>query len=83
VTVTAVDDATVRMELSNPIGGFLPPRRPADRSAHLLEGIGGPAPTSPFGQQPTGSGPYRLVSWNAGEASLEAFVRALERGAGC
>jgi len=75
VTVTAVDDLTVRMELANPIGGFLLAATQPIAPAHLLEGV--PAdqlPTNPFGQQPIGSGPYRLVSWNAGEATLEAFI---------
>jgi len=75
VTVTAVDDLTVRMELSHPIGGFLVAATQPIAPSHLLEGV--PAdqlPTNPFGQQPVGNGPYRLMSWNAGEASLEAFI---------
>jgi peptide/nickel transport system substrate-binding protein len=75
VTVTAIDDLTVRMELANPIGGFLLAATQPIAPAHLLEGV--PAdqlPTNPFGQQPVGNGPYRLVSWNAGEAILEAFL---------
>ncbi len=79
VTVSAVDDRTVRMVLGNPIGGFLVAATQPIAPAHLLEGV--PAAelaTNPFGQQPVGSGPYRLVSWNAGEARLEAFVPPTE-----
>lgn len=75
VTVSAVDERTVKMELANPIGGLLVAATQPIAPAHLLEGIpAGELATNPFGQQPVGSGPYRLVSWNAGEASLEAFV---------
>jgi peptide/nickel transport system substrate-binding protein len=73
VTATALDDRTVRLELKNPIAGFLTAATQPIAPAHLLEGS--PADllsTNPFGQQPVGSGPYRLVSWNAGSAELEA-----------
>ena len=34
-------------------------------------------PIDPFGQQPVGNGPYRLLAWNAGEATLEAVLTRL------
>lgn len=73
VTVTVLGPRTVRFDLANPIAGFLHAATQPIAPAHLLEGI--PAAdlaTDPFGQAPVGSGPYRLLSWNAGEASLEA-----------
>jgi peptide/nickel transport system substrate-binding protein len=73
VAVAAVDDRTVRFTLAHPIGGFLALATQPIAPAHLLDGV--PAadlPVNPFGQRPVGSGPYRLLDWNAGEASLAA-----------
>jgi peptide/nickel transport system substrate-binding protein len=73
VVVTVLDPRTVRFELANPIAGFMYAATQPIAPAHLLEGVSPEAlATDPFGQQPVGSGPYRLVSWNAGEATLEA-----------
>ncbi len=73
VTVTTPDDRTVRFQLADPIGGFLVLATQPIAPAHLLEGIP-PAdlPTNPFGQRPIGSGPYRLIDWNANMAELQA-----------
>ncbi len=73
VTVTVVDPRTVRFELANPIPGFLYAATQPLAPAHLLKGVS-PADlaSDPFGQRPVGSGPFRLVSWNAKEALLEA-----------
>jgi peptide/nickel transport system substrate-binding protein len=82
VTVTAIDDRTIRFELSNPLGGFLLAATQPIAPAHLLEGIPPERlATDPFGQQPVGSGPYRLLSWNASEASLEAVIPGTDYGA--
>ncbi len=73
VTVSAPDPRTVRFDLSTPIAGFLYAATQPIAPAHLLEGVpiedltGGA-----FGERPIGSGPYRLLSWNAGSATLEA-----------
>lgn len=73
VTVTALDDRTVRFDLANPIAGFLDAATQPIAPAHLLEGIDPSLlPANAFGQQPVGSGPYRLVSLHAGSATLEA-----------
>jgi peptide/nickel transport system substrate-binding protein len=78
VTVTEIDERTVRFRLAHPIGGFLSLATQPIAPAHLLDGVPAAAlPTNPFGQQPVGNGPYRLVSWNAGEAILEAAVPAI------
>ena len=72
VSVTVLGPRTVRLDLGDPIAGFLYAATQPIAPAHLLEGI--PAAdlaTDAFGQAPVGSGPYRLVSWNAGAASLE------------
>jgi peptide/nickel transport system substrate-binding protein len=73
VTVETLDARTVRFTLGQPLAGFLAAATQPIAPEHLLEGIA-PAdlPTAPFGQQPIGSGPYRVVSWNAEEAVLEA-----------
>ena len=72
VSVTVLGPRTVRLDLGDPIAGFLYAATQPIAPAHLLEGT--PAAdlaTDAFGQAPVGSGPYRLVSWNAGAASLE------------
>jgi peptide/nickel transport system substrate-binding protein len=73
VTVTVVGPTTVRFDLGDPIAGFLAAATQPVAPAHLLEGVS-PAdlPSDPFGQAPVGNGRYRLLSWNAGEALLEA-----------
>lgn len=71
VTATAVDERTVRLELTTPIGGFLQAATVGLLPAHLLEGA--PIETladDPFSIQPVGSGPFVLTSWNAESASL-------------
>jgi peptide/nickel transport system substrate-binding protein len=75
VTVTVLDARTVRFELGDPIAGFLYAATQPIAPAHLLDGVPPEdLAANPFGQQPVGSGPYRLVSWNASEAVLEAAV---------
>jgi peptide/nickel transport system substrate-binding protein len=74
VTVTSLGPSTVRFDLGDPIAGFLDAATQPIAPAHLLEGVS-PAdlPNDPFGQAPVGNGRYRLLSWNAGEAELEAM----------
>jgi len=75
VTVEVVDERTVRFEIANPIAGFLVLATQPIAPAHLLDGVPPDSlAANPFGQQPIGSGPYRLVSWNADEATLEAAI---------
>ena len=71
VSVTALDERTVRFELATPIGGFLEAATIGLLPAHLL--IDAPIETladDPFSVQPVGSGPFVLTSWNADSATL-------------
>ncbi|HLA16989.1 MAG TPA: ABC transporter substrate-binding protein [Candidatus Limnocylindrales bacterium] len=73
VAVEVVDDRTVRFVLPEPLGGFpwllTQPLAPA----HLLGTV--PLETmadDPFGEAPVGSGPFRMLGWDASAATLEA-----------
>ena len=72
VTVTEVDDRTVRFTLTTPLGGFLQAATQPIVPAHLLEGVPvGLLTEHPFGQEPIGSGPYRLTDLDDDHATLE------------
>ena len=71
VTVTALDEHTVRFALATPLGGFLQALTQPLAPAHLLADI--PVdllPDHPFGEQPVGSGPFALVELSSTSASL-------------
>jgi len=72
VTVTAIDERTVRFDLDTPLGGFLQAATQPLLPVHLLESVP-PASLAddPFNARPVGSGPYRLVRWDGVEAVLE------------
>jgi peptide/nickel transport system substrate-binding protein len=73
VTATVVDPQTVVLHLTTPLGGFLQAATQPIAPAHLLAGIAPEElPNDPFGQQPVGSGPFRLVYLNAARALLAA-----------
>jgi peptide/nickel transport system substrate-binding protein len=73
VTATVVDPQTVQLALSTPLGGFLQAATQPIAPAHLLDGIAPDAlPDDPFGQDPIGSGPFRLVLLDPGHAILAA-----------
>lgn len=73
VRATVVDPRTVTLHLTTPLGGFLQAATQPIAPAHLLEGVPPEAlPDDPFGADPIGSGPYRLVFLEAGRASLAA-----------
>jgi peptide/nickel transport system substrate-binding protein len=63
-TATAVDRLTVRFDLVTPLGGFLVAATQPIVPRHVLDGIPVSvlsSPTSSFGRQPVGSGPYRVA----------------------
>ena len=73
VKATAVDPQTVSLKLATPLGGFLQAATQPIAPEHLLAGIP-PAELAddPFGTDPVGSGPFRLLFLGAGRASLVA-----------
>ena len=72
VTATEVDERTVRLELATPLGGFLQAATQPIAPSHLYQGIPlDQLADSPVNQEPIGSGPFRLVDWNAEQARLE------------
>jgi peptide/nickel transport system substrate-binding protein len=72
VTARATDERTVTFELSTPIGGFLQAATQPIVPAHLLRGVPvAQLADDPFGQAPTGSGPFQLVSLDDHHAVLE------------
>ncbi len=73
VTVATPDERTVVFRLATPVAGFLELAAQPIVPRHLLQGVpinqlGGTA----FVLQPIGSGPFRIVSWSADRALLEA-----------
>jgi peptide/nickel transport system substrate-binding protein len=72
VTATELDEHTVRLDLATPLGGFLQAATQPIAPAHVFQGIPlDRLADDPVNQKPIGSGPFRLVSWNASEALLE------------
>ena len=72
VTVTAVDDLTVRFDLATALGSFLEATTQPLLPQHLLSGVAvADLATAPFNGAPVGSGPYRLVAWDSSSAHLE------------
>jgi peptide/nickel transport system substrate-binding protein len=73
VNASVIDSATVVLELTTPLGGFLQAATQPIAPAHLLSFL--PADelaTDPFGQQPVGSGAFRLVFLDPSRAFLAA-----------
>ena len=62
VTVTAVDDMTVRFDLATALGNFLEAVTQPLLPSHLLGDVAvADLATAPFNDAPIGSGPYRLL----------------------
>ena len=78
VTVTAVDDSTVRFDLATALGNFLQAVTQPLLPSHLLGDVAvADLATAPFNEAPIGSGPYRLVSWDSVSAHLEPAVTSI------
>jgi peptide/nickel transport system substrate-binding protein len=72
VTPTAVNDQTVRFDLTTPLGGFLQLATQPIAPAHLLSGV--PIESladDPLGQAPVGSGPFVVMELDPDHAILE------------
>ncbi len=76
VTVTALDSRRVRFDLATPLGGFLQAATQPLLPEHLLRAV----PIQDLARDefsvahPIGSGPFRLVSVDAGAAVLEPAI---------
>lgn len=83
VRAITIDPLTVALHLTTPLGGFLQAATQPIAPAHLLAGIPPEdLPDDPFGTQPIGSGPYRLLFLEAGRASLAAATPVEPTGPG-
>lgn len=72
VTATAVDERTVTFTMDPPLGGFLAAASQPVLPAHLLSGVSlSELAVDPFGREPIGTGPFRLVTLLADRAILE------------
>jgi ABC-type transport system substrate-binding protein len=71
VTLTVIDSHTVSFELATPIGGFMYAALQPLLPDHLLHDVAPAAlAQDPFNDAPVGTGPFKLVSWDANEAHL-------------
>lgn len=71
VTASAPDDRTVVFKLTTPLGGFLQAVTQPIAPRHLLGGVAPTdLPSAAFGQQPVGSGSFRLAELNDRHALL-------------
>ena len=77
VRATAIDPLTVALELTVPLGGFLQAATQPIAPAHLLGFVDlASLEGDPFGQQPVGSGPFRLIFLDSTRALLAAATPA-------
>ncbi len=77
VSVETPDPRTVTFRLATPVAGFLELASQPLVPAHLLEGVAvDRLAGDPSVLRPVGSGPFRIVSWSADRASLEAAAVA-------
>jgi peptide/nickel transport system substrate-binding protein len=75
VTATVVDPLTVQLALTTPLGGFLQAATQPIAPAHILDQITPDAlPDDPFGSDPVGDGPFKLVVLDPARAILQASI---------
>jgi peptide/nickel transport system substrate-binding protein len=83
VRAAASDPLTVTLTLATPLGGFLPAATQPIAPAHLLADVPrGSLASDPFGQDPVGSGPFRLARLDDLGAVLESVDPGASTGAG-
>lgn len=71
VTARVIDRETVALELTTPLGGFLQAATQPIAPWHLLDGVPRDLlADDPFGLQPVGSGPFRLIFLDSSRALL-------------
>ncbi|MDM7989666.1 ABC transporter substrate-binding protein [Arthrobacter sp. zg-Y877] len=81
---TAVDEYTVRVQLTEPLDSFIPalaapafgmssPKALADGSADALTQERNGRKVSAYGVQPVGTGPFRFVGWDGDTVELAAY----------
>jgi peptide/nickel transport system substrate-binding protein len=77
VTAEVVDERTVVLHLTTPLGGFLQAATQPIAPEHILGAVPANAIVDdPFGQQPVASGPFRLVFLDSQRAVLAALTPA-------
>lgn len=82
VTVSTPDPRTVSFQLATPVAGFLALAAQPIVPRHLLEGVAADRLAGdPFDLRPTGSGPFRILSWSADRALLQAALGSPAAGA--
>ncbi len=77
VTAEVVDERTVVLHLTTPLGGFLQAATQPIAPEHVLGAVPANAiADDPFGKQPVASGPFRLVFLDSQRAVLAALTPA-------
>lgn len=76
VSITRVDDLTVRFQLTQPYAPFLDYTTIGLLPAHLLQDVPvADLMTHPFNRRPVGTGPFQVIESTAGQVLLEANAR--------